>query len=290
VKFRQFASVIACFALISHVFALLPNTNTANAVSYEVGQGWVSHYIEQTTPERWLRFTTVGGRGYCAEAAQGSDTHIAFNPNLTVYRDVGGGNAWGTNDTGAFNPAMTLGARFCFVDTGILDTRAERRLKLSVPVVAGSGDAGFVRMRVYETTMTGAYSWGVDATDTWYGGYIHVMNNSASAVTVSFTAICRCVPLLSGACGTLTPGATVVQATESIAIAPRSTTNYSPSRCPTWNTEGNSWVVVGIPAPLTDFRAYAITGTASASIAPQARTAGGVNPQVEVVRQVLPLQ
>jgi len=149
--FIRAASAALMLAFVSSTTsATAPNTTAANAVSYEVGQGWVSHYIEETTQNRWFKFTTTGGRGYCVEAAQGSDSPVAFNPNVTVYGDAAGTSLMGSNDNGAFDPAMTLGSRYCFADTTTLDARTIRTIKLNVPVAAGSGDNGYMRLRVYE--------------------------------------------------------------------------------------------------------------------------------------------
>ena len=39
-----------------------PNTTAAGAVSYEVGQGWVTHAIDEAAQDRWFTFREVAGR------------------------------------------------------------------------------------------------------------------------------------------------------------------------------------------------------------------------------------
>lgn len=72
-----------------------PNSTAAGAVSYEVGQGWTTHAIDEAAQDRWFTFREVGGRSYCIEAAVGVATYFALNPSLTLYSDTAS-TRWGT--------------------------------------------------------------------------------------------------------------------------------------------------------------------------------------------------
>lgn len=180
-----------CVGLLatSVVYAAPPNTTASAAVSYEIGQGWVSHYFEQATPDRWFRFHTVGGRSYCIEAVQGSDSPIALNPNLVYYGDASGATALQTNLDGAAEPPMTTGSRLCFIDSGSLSTRTARSVKVSVPIVAGSGAAGFIRLRIYDTTIVGAVPV-TDGSAMQTNGHIALFNLGTAAVSYRVTSMC----------------------------------------------------------------------------------------------------
>jgi hypothetical protein len=101
---KKFAGLIAFLLFAPSVLATPPNTTAANAVSYEIGQGWVGHYFEESTQNRWFKFTTVGGRSYCIEAAQGSDSPVPLDPNLTYFFDAAGATTALTNSNGPNSP------------------------------------------------------------------------------------------------------------------------------------------------------------------------------------------
>lgn len=156
-------AALACLSTLA--YAGSPNTTAANAVPYEVGQGWVSHYFDETTTTRWFRFGEVAGRSYCIEAVQGSVSPIALDPNVTAYTDINGtttlnvtyGGGMQSNDNGVGDPIRIKGSRTCYISpllapSNVFQT-ATRSVKLNVPITGGSGDAGFVRFRVVETTL-----------------------------------------------------------------------------------------------------------------------------------------
>lgn len=257
------SALLAAVASVAAQAATTPNTTVTGAVSYEVGQGWVSHYISEGTQNRWFKFTTTGGRGYCLEAAQGSDSQVAFNPNLTVYTDVNGTTVLGSNDNGSYEPAMTLGSRYCFVDTAALDTRTVRTVKLNVPVTASSGDDGYARLRIYDTTMAGSYSWALnyfssDPAANSVQGLIHFENYGASAVTVYYQARSSCTNHSS------TDYCTPASRSGSISVPARGGADI-------WDynmgyTTGTARFIMGVAAPLGEVRAYAVTGTTSTTV------------------------
>ncbi|MFN5028291.1 MAG: hypothetical protein ACK5D9_04055 [Burkholderiales bacterium] len=141
------------------VYAAPPNTTAANSVPLEVGQGWTTHYFDEATQTRWFRFGEVGGRSYCLEAVQGPLSPVQLDPNINVYTDTTGANLLSansvpqSNDNGGGNPNFIRGARTCYIAPTTFNTTTVRSLKLTVPVAANSGDAGYVRLRVVDTTL-----------------------------------------------------------------------------------------------------------------------------------------
>jgi hypothetical protein len=230
------------------------NTTAAAAVSYEVGQGWVSHYIDESTQNRWFKFTTVGGRGYCVEAAQGSDSPVAFNPNVTVYTDVNGTTTLGSNENGSFDPPMTLGARYCFADSNTLDTRTVRTIRVNVPLIAGSGDNGYVRLRVYESTIVGYFTWNGNLQDpNAYNGQIEIYNYGATPITVYYQTRGFCYNLsANNNCGTANPSGSASIAPRSSAAIQANSQNY---------TTGYAWLSLAFNGPLTNVQALVTSGT-----------------------------
>ena len=246
---RLLWSTFALLATSTSTAATPENTVAPAAVSYEVDQGWVSHYFQESVQNRWFKFTTVGGRSYCIEAAQGSDTHIALNPNLTYYLDSTGNSPALSNDNGPNEPAMTLGARVCFVDTNVLDSRTIRTAKLNVPIAASSGDSGYFRFRVSDTTLVAGHDWNLDASTPYAvrkEAQFHIHNLTGAAITVAYQT--------SGACASTTnscgphPSGTLV-------VAPRTSGLITPGQN---DTMGWRFASIGIAAPRDNVRVYRV--------------------------------
>ena len=135
-----------------------PNTTAAGAVSYEVGQGWVTHAIDEAAQDRWFTFREVAGRSYCIEAAIGVATYVPLDPSLTLYSDTSGTTQLAANADGTSEPPMNKGARICYASSIAQTTtspaaNALRAFKVTTPITAGSGDSGFIRVRVVESTL-----------------------------------------------------------------------------------------------------------------------------------------
>lgn len=160
-KSTIWALCIASIALFSvmKVQATPPNTSAANSVPYEVGQGWATHYFDESNQTRWFRFAEGFNRSYCIEAVQGSVSPIQLDPNLAVYTDASGmtplvvaGVTLANNDAvGA--PFFVKGARICYISPLTTNTASVRAIKLNIPITAASGDAGNIRLRIVETTL-----------------------------------------------------------------------------------------------------------------------------------------
>lgn len=155
--------IVSLFAF-SDAYAGVPNTTVGGAVSYEVGQGWTTQAVDESAQDRWFTFREVGGRSYCIEATLGVASYFALNPSVTLYADTTLATQLGTNDDGAGEPPMNKGARLCFMSTIALSTtsppaNAIRAFKVTVPIVAGSGDSGFVRVRVVDSTLVAHRAW-----------------------------------------------------------------------------------------------------------------------------------
>ena len=150
------ASLAACvglfvFASASH--AGTPNTIAAGAVSYEVGGGWVTHGVDESSQNRWFAFTELAGRSYCVEAALGPATYFPLDPNLTLYSDSAGTVVYLSNSDGVAEPPQNKGSRVCYQSPQAVGATMVRLFKVNVPITAGSGDSGFVRARVVDTTL-----------------------------------------------------------------------------------------------------------------------------------------
>jgi hypothetical protein len=174
--YRAVSLLIACLVSAPWSLAGVPNTAVGGAISYEVGQGWTTQAVDESAQDRWFTFREVGGRSYCIEATLGVATYFALNPSVTLYSDTTLATQLGTNDDGAGEPPMNKGARLCFMSTIAVNTvsppaNAIRAFKVTVPIVAGSGDSGFVRVRVVETTLVAHRAW-----DDW----IYVLSNTGT--------------------------------------------------------------------------------------------------------------
>jgi len=172
--------------LAPSAYAGTPNTTAAGAVSYEVGEGWVTQSVDEGAQDRWFVFREVGGRSYCVEAAIGVATYFPLDPNLTLYSDTAGTTQLATNTDGASEPPMNKGARICYASPQTLNTTsppttALRAIKVNVPITAGSGDSGFVRLRVLETTLVAD---GISVFQTNY----EIVNTGTTSITGAFYA------------------------------------------------------------------------------------------------------
>jgi hypothetical protein len=157
---RQLAALTACvgvFVLASSTQAGTPNTIAAGAVSYEVGGGWVTHGVDESSQNRWFAFTELAGRSYCVEAALGPATYFPLDPNLTLYSDSAGTVIYLSNTDGVAEPPQNKGSRVCYQSPLGLGATQVRLFKVNVPITAGSGDSGFVRTRVIDTTLIFPY-------------------------------------------------------------------------------------------------------------------------------------
>lgn len=155
----RFAALAASAFFCASVAATPPNITAAASVPYEVGQGWVTHYFDEAVQTRWFRFGETMGRSYCVEAVQGSVSPIQLDPNLNVYTDATGAtvlasNGALTNNDGGGDPFFIKGSRICYISPLAWNVpSAIRAIKLNVPITAGSGDSGNIRLRVVETTL-----------------------------------------------------------------------------------------------------------------------------------------
>jgi hypothetical protein len=160
---RHIAALAACLgAFIVGVLpaqAGTPNTTAAGAVSYEVGAGWVTDGVDEGNQNRWFAFTELAGRSYCVEAALGPATYFPLDPNLTLYSDSAGNVVYLSNTDGAAEPSQYRGSRVCYQSPLALGATMVRLLKVNVPITAGSGDSGFVRTRIVDTTLIFPVFW-----------------------------------------------------------------------------------------------------------------------------------
>jgi hypothetical protein len=141
-------------AFTPSVHASGPNTTAANSVTVEIGQGWATHYFDEATQTRWFKFSEVGGHSYCIEAMQGPVSPIQLNPTLAVFSD-----ATGTTALNSIAGVPLAGAsRLCYISpTPSFDSTATRSVRLNVPLATGSGAAGYVRLRIVDTTLVVSY-------------------------------------------------------------------------------------------------------------------------------------
>ena len=162
-----------------------PNTTAAGAVSYEVGQGWISDYVDETTPIRWFAYKEFAGRSYCVEASMGSGTYFPLNPDLTLYTDATGATAYLSNLDGTIEPPRNKGATICY-SSPLTAGSVVRAVKVNVPVTAGSGDSGLVRVRALESTLYGeqfSFRTGVTGSSQIANTYVWLYNHSNTAVS-----------------------------------------------------------------------------------------------------------
>jgi hypothetical protein len=130
-----------------------PNTTVAGAVSYEMGEGWVTHAVDESNQNRWFVYKELAGRSYCVEAALGAATYFPLDPALTLYTDGTGGTVYLSNTDGIGDPTMIKGSRICYQSALAVNASTLRYMKVNVPVTPGSGDSGFVRIRITDTTL-----------------------------------------------------------------------------------------------------------------------------------------
>lgn len=141
------------------VWATPNNSTVAGAIAFEVGQGWVSHYFDEGTQNRWFKFAEIGGHSYCVEAVQGSASSVQLDPNVALYADSAGSatlNLSGvpiTSNDAAGDPHFIKGARACYIAQAPDTSTVVRAFKVNVQIAASSGDAGFVKIRVVNTTL-----------------------------------------------------------------------------------------------------------------------------------------
>jgi hypothetical protein len=157
-------AAVASILFIGAAAATPPNTTAANAVPYEVGQGWVTHYFDEATQSRWFKYGEVGGHSYCIEAVQGSVSTIQLDPNIAVFADTTGSAALSisgaplTNNDGGGSPNFVKGSRICYISPiPTFGTTNIRGVKISVPIVSNSTDAGFLKFRIVDTTLTSPF-------------------------------------------------------------------------------------------------------------------------------------
>ena len=161
-------------AVSSRRAAPAPTSTPAGAVSYEVGEGWVSSYYDESTQTRWWSYGENPGRSYCVEAVQGSVSPIPLDPNVAVYSDAAGtvplvvNSVTIANNNGGNDPDFLEGARACYIAPG--SASVIRTLKVNVPVGAGSGDSGYIKLRVVDTTLQVPY-WEAEY-DATNGGFL----------------------------------------------------------------------------------------------------------------------
>lgn len=154
---KRHAAVLAAgvftFLVSSLGSAGTPNTTAAGAVSYEVGAGWVTDGVDESSQSRYFIFTELAGRSYCVEASLGPASYLPLDPSLTLYTDTTGSTVYLSNTNGAGEPPMYRGARVCYDSALGVGASTQRLFSVNVPVTAGSGDSGFVRARVVDTTL-----------------------------------------------------------------------------------------------------------------------------------------
>lgn len=174
------AAVLASAVFVASLaHAGTPNTTAAGAVSYQVGQGWMSFAIEESAQNRWFTFVEVSGRSYCIEATTGSASYLPLDPSLTLYSDAAGTTQLSTNNDGAGEPRSNKGARICYISALAAGTAATRSAKINVPVVAASGDTGYVKARVVETTLFAPYWFHAGDGVQWSEFHFSNMTNTA---------------------------------------------------------------------------------------------------------------
>jgi hypothetical protein len=147
------AASLGVLVLASSAQAGTPNTTAAGAVSYEVGGGWVTDGVDESSQDRWFAYKELAGRSYCVEAALGPATYFPLDPNLTLYSDSAGTVAYLSNADGLGEPPQNKGSRVCYQSPQAVGATMVRLFKVNVPITAGSGDSGFVRARVVDTTL-----------------------------------------------------------------------------------------------------------------------------------------
>jgi hypothetical protein len=154
-KHHVAALAAGAFSLLlgASVYASTPNTTAAGSVSYEVGTGWVTDGVDEGNQNRWFAFLELAGRSYCVEGTLGPASYFPLDPNLTLYSDSAGTVVYLTNTDGAGEPPQYRGSRVCYQSPLGVGATQVRLFKVNLPITAGSGDSGFVRARVIDTTL-----------------------------------------------------------------------------------------------------------------------------------------
>jgi len=180
-KFSRLALLWVLATGLDSSFAGALNTAAAGAVSYQVGQGWMSFAVDESAQDRWLSFVEVGGRSYCLEATTGSASYVPLDPSLTLYSDINGTTQLATNGDGGGEPRANKGARICYMSTLAAGATAARSAKINVPIVAASGDSGYVKARVVETTQFSPF-WEMEVGGSTYSvfGYANTTNSTVN--------------------------------------------------------------------------------------------------------------
>jgi hypothetical protein len=186
-------AAVASILFIGAATATPPNTTAANSVPYEVGQGWVTHYFDESIQTRWFRFGETLSRSYCIEAVQGSISPVQLDPNITVYTDTSASTVLSvssiqqTNNDGGGVPLFLKGSRTCYASPlnyvwplSSNQPSAVRMIKLNVPLA--SGDSGNIRLRVVDTTLFADLPGNLDTNSSCV---ITVTNTSTSVVRVN---------------------------------------------------------------------------------------------------------
>jgi hypothetical protein len=159
IKSLFICSVFLVSQFIPVVFAGAPNTSAGAAAPYVIGQGWVTHLFDENTQTRWFTYEEEGGHSYCLEAVQGPISPVALDPTITAYTSSAGttvltsmvSNAQVQSTSAAGNPNRVKGARVCYIAPATGGTKVVRTFKVNAPV--GTGDAGFLRVRVVDTSI-----------------------------------------------------------------------------------------------------------------------------------------
>ncbi len=155
------ATAIAAWTLVSAAWATNPNTTAADAVAYEIDQGWVTTSLESATTGRWFVYGEMAGHSYCLETATGSLSPIAIDSRIDVYSDTSGttfsvSGSPVANDVPTGEPLVIDGARACYIAPGSQPTTNLRYVKISSPGMA-AGDTGYIKFRIQETTLFAPY-------------------------------------------------------------------------------------------------------------------------------------
>lgn len=173
------AAVFFLNASLSH--AAVDNTTVAGAVNYRVGQGWVSHYFDEATQERWFVFEEEAQRSYCIEVTKGSATYYDLSLRFIVYEDDSDQAEY--LNSGA---SSSTGARLCY--GSILDNGSIlRAIKINVPINSSSEENGFIKLRIIETSYTGQ-CFSVSKDSVGYpkvSSYVSLFNTSNKAINFS---------------------------------------------------------------------------------------------------------
>jgi hypothetical protein len=249
------AGVSAALVLVGSVFALPPNSNVNGFVSYEIGQGWVSHEFTEAEQNRYFAVVTWSGRSYCFEAVQGSDSPYRLNPTMTVYQSPDESVVAQSNDNdSSYEPAMLLGSRVCWIDTSGV-ARTQRMIKVSAAIAAGSGESGFIRFRVYDTSVVAPLDVLISGS-TYRTGSIMLLNASATYAPVVVTTYFANGALNTDGCWS---GGSPIGTPITTGVAAGQTTNlsFSANCYAGWDTAYTLLARVAVAAPSASVRVYA---------------------------------